>query len=359
MKRQLEEVVLAAAQLDCAALAEARDTLGRLYTEKAAPLSEAFFGTADVFRQQVLVPLAHAEHFSWLLEWRAVSQRWCAEIGQLRHLRLIDMLHPDGVRALRRLMALMPRVDSLHTDVRLLWWQDAVPHLKSLQIGDDCATGARLSISGLTNLQTLQVHQLSNSHNLWGLETLTTLTRLECPAVCLTAPDQLTRLVSLAHLCLTDFNEALAQPLTALRALRWLESNAPRHFLGYSGGGVLQGDESQDTEAMAALFDPIERVDCDYSYAFHGCWVRGLFSGQAVYYPDDETRYEGALVDGRRHGPGRENRWQELGAGHPILCWASGTWCAGRRHGEFRRWSGGGRPAPTQRWEHGVYVGEQ
>jgi hypothetical protein len=169
-----------------------------------------------------------------------------------------------------------------------------------------------------------------------GIAACTSLTRLEISEAAFFRTDDLLQLVNLRHLCLRHWDSDV--DLTRLTALRYLESDWPAHFAGFTGDGVMTTGEEAVTAEMRAVVDRYWR-DC-WSCELRGRWSGGVFTGAAsVWYgaPGDDCAscpwpcgrfFEGRMRDGRVDGPGREYCAHEhVGA--------VGHWRGGVRHGAF------------------------
>ena len=161
---------------------------------------------------------------------------------------------------------------------------------------------ARLSdVRDITRWSSLRTLVLPDCFSVTGLETLVSLTHLECDAYAFQHREQILLLTNLEHLVITDFSHHC--PISSLPLLNHLESDKPSHFVGFTVEGKL---DTFEFEARHFEGKEREQVQRGFDYYFKdssylclkGSWVYGVFTGHAYIQLWKGTK-RGEMVNGK------------------------------------------------------------
>ena len=342
MKRRIDETALRLAyeSLEPSQIDDIRrqyvTLLDELYTRKASPYTETFFTEGeDIFTQHILSRLSHTENLNAILRLRLVNRQWQRRVDEVRHLNF--SAHSWGNSVYNYLLKHnFKHVTSIRSHRTILCNEDGsfardhaflrITHLEIDPPKDNDTAKYKLNVSGWTSLKTLICPRVN--HELLHLNTLTQLTRLEVEASAFRDDPsvELEDMTKLQHLVIRYCEPDL--DLSAMRSLRYLDSDRASHFRHFTGRGKLQFDDAEedDDEAYRIERETKDRYQAGcWNGRFDGEWVAGVFTGEAHFQFDgDEMGYDGGFVNGKRHGYGKE---YDNHSGY------KGQWVDGKRHG--------------------------
>ena len=260
-------------------LLEMKKLVKERYREKAARLMRYFqeFGR-DIWIHHILERVSRMVCVSDLVILRLVSKDWNLFLREVTHVNMLDIVYHQCLKNH------FPLVNSITTNLEITGtfeplWQ----RIKTLEI---VAEGWFVKIRDFSKWTSLETLVLADSFgSLEGLETLTSLTHLECHGDAFLNQDDIFCLKNLVRLSVRDLviDSVLSKKLPKLNHL---VSNDPRHFVGFTGSGRLKtldlcpDDYDYDKElylVMRREFD-FYLKNADY-LDLRGKWENGLFTG--------------------------------------------------------------------------------
>lgn len=168
-----------------------------------------------------------------------------------------------------------------------------------------------MNLSCWLSLETLIIPQENFNYEIKDLGRLTTLTSLKCDSSVFVDIDELFALKNLTSLCITSLS-IYAEPVDSFPLLTYLESDFIGHFTGFTGKGILEGDDRQDVEDGEDRDFFNEKNDLfqkgGWNICLYGEWECGLFTGKAniqytILGEEEEVIMYGQMVKGKYDGP--------------------------------------------------------
>lgn len=336
-------------ELDDTELVLLSRNVSQIQQEREWKRYDAFFAQASDIFAALVIPMATTKmSLGEICKWRLISKRWLDWITRLPHIHL--GWHDFGeTRRVASLHRQFTHITSLCCHSVWLDWIGVgiTSRLQKLDIYCKCPTTDEHicdayiyeahhgpdKMPAMPALHTLHYYDVEN--DVRGMEQLVSLT---CLAISGEAfgqrHEQLLQLTNLSRLELTDVRRdvAVARHLTNLT---YLSSDCVSHFEGFTGEGRVK-DEG-DYDEVERVLDLAPRIVKGCAMLdMQGCWINGVFSGEAfIQYNDEALDEDSGAYDKCYHGTIRQNKFHGQGrlTNAKTRIYYRGQWAHGWRHG--------------------------